>query len=80
MAIDDYDSDVQFGAWLREKRVGAGFSLEQVAEKSAISIDRLKSLEVGYADRSITRAESERLSAVYGLTLQECIDRAIRSP
>jgi transcriptional regulator with XRE-family HTH domain len=74
--IDDYELDINFGYWLKDQRISAGFTLEEAAKKSNVSIQRLKSLEMGYAERGITQAESERLCAVYQIALEDFLKRA----
>ncbi len=76
METNDYDADIVFGAWLRDQRVSAGMSIEEVSKKSGISIQRIKSLEVGYAEKGITKAESEQLCTAYKIVLKDFIHRA----
>lgn len=74
--MDDYKSDVEFGSWLREKRTQAGLSLEDAAQKTFISLERLKALELGYSERGVTRAESVRLSEAYHVALDTLLAEA----
>ena len=73
---NDYEADMEFGRWLRAQRVALGLTIEQAAEKTAIASSRLKSLEVGYAEKGITKAESEKLCALYRIDLKEFLRRA----
>lgn len=73
---DDYELDVMFGKWLRDLRVAAGLSLEDAAKHSGLPEQRLKSLEVGYAEKGITQRESETLSRAYKVPLKEILQRA----
>lgn len=73
----DHEIDVEFGQWLRDRRTRTGLSLEQAAERSNTSVDRLKSLELGYAEKGITGPESKKISAVYKIDLQELLDKAL---
>lgn len=75
--INEYDIDIRFGQWLRDQRLRHGLSLEQVAEHSGLSGERLNSLERGYAKKGITRIEAENLSVVYNVFLEDVIERAI---
>jgi transcriptional regulator with XRE-family HTH domain len=77
--MDDYTSDMNFGAWLIDQRKKTGLTVEQAAEKSGLTTHRLRSLEMGYAERSINRSESEQLCRTYQLPLEEFIERAIYS-
>lgn len=74
--LDDYELDVRFGLWLKEAREKAGLSLTDAARTSRIPEARLKSLEVGYADRGITRRESESLCVVYKVPLENFLRQA----
>ena len=73
---DDYTSDMLFGKWLRDQRIGAGLSLEDAALKAEIPLHRLKSLEMGLSERGINRAESEKLCAAYRIALSDLLARA----
>jgi hypothetical protein len=76
MEIDDYDSDSKFGHWLREQRITAGLNVKQAALKSGISEERIKALEIGYAERGITHSESQKLSMIYKINLPELLSMA----
>jgi hypothetical protein len=75
---DDYMADMEFGAWLRDQRVCAGFSLEEACQKASISPQRLKSLEMGLSERGINQQESEKLCGIYRIVLRDLIARASR--
>lgn len=72
----DHEIDVEFGQWLRNQRNNCGLTLEVASQKSGVPVERLKSLELGYAEKGITKVESDRLKALYRLDLQELLDRA----
>src|SRR5689334_7441788 len=74
--VDDYQSDVQFGEWLRKQREQKGLTLERASKEAMIETSRLKALEVGYADRGITRSEAVRLCAVYKIAVGEFLTQA----
>lgn len=74
--MDDYQSDIHFGEWLRNIREKSGLSLERVAALTAMEVSRLKALEVGYADRGITLSEAKKLSAAYKVGLEELLEEA----
>lgn len=74
---NDYDEDVQFGHWLREQRTRVGLTLEQAAATTGVPEARLKSLEMGYAEKGITMSESKKLSATYRVELKELLDKAV---
>ncbi len=76
METNDYESDSRFGHWLRDQRVRAGLNLRQAAMNSGIAEERLKALEIGYAERGITLSESEKISAAYKVTLVEFLSKA----
>jgi transcriptional regulator with XRE-family HTH domain len=76
MEPNDYDSDITFGIWLKDQRVANGLSIEDVSRKSGISVQRLKSLEIGYAEKGITHAESQKLCVLYKIELKDFIQRA----
>jgi transcriptional regulator with XRE-family HTH domain len=73
---DDYDSDAKFGLWLKEQRTSHGMTMEQAADASCIPVARLKSLEMGFAERGINQAESEKLSALYKVSLKVFLTHA----
>lgn len=73
----DHEIDIEFGQWLRDRRMGCGLTLEQSAQRTGIPSERLKSLELGYAQKGITSQESQRLCALYRLDAQELLDRAV---
>lgn len=77
METDDYNSDSKFGHWLRQQRVTAGLTLKQAALKTGLTEERIKALEIGYAERGITHAESQKLAAIYKVKLDEFISMAI---
>jgi transcriptional regulator with XRE-family HTH domain len=76
---DDYQSDKQFGAWLKEQRTRVGLTLEDAAAKSCIADSRLKSLEVGYAEKGINKDECEKLASLYKIDLKSFLNRAAES-
>jgi hypothetical protein len=73
---DDYASDVEFGKWLKDRRVAAGLTIEQAGKDGQISVQRLKSLEMGFCERGITRTEATRLCALYRMELKDLLSRA----
>lgn len=74
--LDDYELDLTFGQWLREQRMTLKLSVEQVSHVCGISSQRLRSLEVGYAEKGITREESEKLCSLYKKELKEFLEHA----
>jgi ribosome-binding protein aMBF1 (putative translation factor) len=68
--------DLEFGHWLKDQRVRVGLSLDDAAEKVMISSSRLKSLEMGFAEKGITKTEAERLSQIYKVQLDDVLKRA----
>lgn len=72
----DHEIDVEFGQWLRNQRNNCGLTLEIASQKSGVPVERLKSLELGYAEKGITKMESDKLKTLYRLDLQELLDRA----
>ncbi len=72
----DHEIDIEFGQWLRDRRTRSGLTLEQAAERSKMPVERLKSLELGYAQRGVTQQESEKICATFKINLQEFLDRA----
>ena len=80
MEVNDYDSDITFGFWLKDRRTAAGLTIEEASKKSEIPLQRLKSLEIGYAEKGITYAESQKICAVYHVPLEELIKRATQNP
>ena len=77
--LDDFQSDIQFGEWLRSQRVRLGSTIEQAAQLAKIPLERLKALELGLSERGITQNESVRLSTLYKLPLAEVLARATKS-
>jgi transcriptional regulator with XRE-family HTH domain len=77
METNDYDSDIAFGVWLRDQRTFSGISIEQVSRLCGLSVERLKSLEIGYAEKGITYPESQKLSAIYKISFDDFIRRAL---
>ncbi|MCM2322930.1 MAG: helix-turn-helix domain-containing protein, partial [Oligoflexia bacterium] len=73
---DDYQSDIQFGEWLRSRRMERGLTLEAAAEKAAMPVERLKGLEMGYSERGITPGEATHLAKLYGLKLEDFLAQA----
>jgi transcriptional regulator with XRE-family HTH domain len=73
---DDYQSDIEFGRWLKQQREAAGLSLEQAEKLTGIAPSRLKALEMGYAEKGIGRGEAENLSAAYRIALQTILEKA----
>jgi transcriptional regulator with XRE-family HTH domain len=72
----DHEIDIEFGQWLRDMRTRYKLSIEQAAKDSTLSVERLKSLELGYAEKGITQQESKKISHVYNVNLEELLDRA----
>lgn len=68
---DDFAADVKFGEWLREQRNRMGLTLEECAKRAALSVERLKCLELGLSERGITSSEGSRLASVYQVSLAE---------
>jgi transcriptional regulator with XRE-family HTH domain len=75
-SLDDYELDLRFGAWLRDQRVAVNLTIEQASKESGISSQRMRSLELGYSEKGITRSESEKLSALYKTKLSEFLHYA----
>ncbi len=80
MEANDYDSDFRFGKWLKDQRSEKGLSLEQASNEAVMSAERLNSLELGYAEKSITQPEAEGLSKLYQIPLGKIISMAIYCP
>jgi hypothetical protein len=76
LETDDYQSDKQFGAWLKEQITRAGLSLEEASARSCIPDSRLKSLEVGYAEKGINKDECEKLATLYKIDLKSFLQHA----
>ena len=74
--MDDYTSDMKFGQWLRDQRAAKGFTIEQAAERTGLSVERIKSLELGYSERGVTKSESTQLCTAYGIGLDLFLERA----
>jgi transcriptional regulator with XRE-family HTH domain len=74
--VDDYQSDIHFGEWLRKVREQKGLTIERAAREAMIEASRLRALEVGYAERGITRPEATRLSTAYQITLDDLLLQA----
>ena len=72
----DHEIDIEFGQWLRDTRMQCKLTIEEAARNSALSVERLKSLELGYAEKGVTRQESQKLCATYRIDLNELLDRA----
>lgn len=72
----DHEIDIEFGQWLRDLRMRCKMSVEQAAQSSALSTERLKSLELGYAEKGITAQESKKICAAYKVSLDEFLARA----
>lgn len=72
----EHEIDIEFGQWLRDMRTRYKLSIEQAAKDSSLSVERLKSLELGYAEKGITAQESKKISHVYNVNLNELLDRA----
>ncbi|MBI3543744.1 MAG: helix-turn-helix domain-containing protein [Deltaproteobacteria bacterium] len=75
-AKTDHEIDVEFGQWLRDQRSRCGLTLEQAAQRSGVAVERLKSLELGYAEKGITQHEADKIRTIYKLDLKEFLDRA----
>ena len=76
MPMNDYESDIELGQWIRDERTRCGLSLTDVARTSGISAQRLKELEDGQAKKSITRLEAKSLAVAYKIELSEILRRA----
>jgi hypothetical protein len=74
--VNDYEADIEFGKWMRERRMSAGLSIEQAAIKALMSETRIKSLETGLAVKGIQRKEVEMLSSLYGVAVKEFMAKA----
>jgi transcriptional regulator with XRE-family HTH domain len=73
---DDYESDIQFGRWLKEQREAAGLALEQVEKQTGLPVSRIKALETGFAEKGIQKNEAQILSTVYRVALETLLERA----
>lgn len=73
----DHEIDMEFGRWLRDLRAAAKLTLEQAATQSGVSAERLKSLELGYAEKGVTQQESKRICATYKVSLEEFLAHAV---
>lgn len=73
MIIDD-SIDAQIAARLRAEREGRGWSLEELARRSAVSRAMISKVERG--ESSPTATLLGRLSAAFGLTLSQLLARA----
>lgn len=73
----DHEIDIEFGVWLRDRRVQCGLTLEQAAARTTVAVERLKSLELGYAEKGITQNESKKICAAYKISLEEFLGRAV---
>ena len=73
----DHEIDIEFGQWLRDRRAQCDLTLEQAAQRTSIAVERLKSLELGYAEKGVTQAESKKICAAYKIDLTEFLDRAV---
>jgi len=74
---DDYAQDMDFGKWLKQLRESSGQSIEQIAQLAQITPERLRSLELGYSERGITKAEAERLAKAYKVDKAAFLARAV---
>jgi transcriptional regulator with XRE-family HTH domain len=72
----DHEIDIEFGQWLRDLRAGSGLTIEQASQRSGVPVERLKSLELGYAEKGVTQQESKKICVAYKVDLQEFLDRA----
>jgi transcriptional regulator with XRE-family HTH domain len=72
--ITSDDLDGRIAARLLAERTGRGWSLEQLAERSAVSRAMISKVERG--ESSPTAAVLGRLSAAFGLTLSQLLARA----
>lgn len=81
MLEDDYDNDfevdVSFGLWLKERRSRSCYHLKDAAQITCISEDRLDALEQGEAERGINYEEAEKLSRLYGVDIRAILQRAV---
>jgi hypothetical protein len=72
----DHEIDIEFGQWLRDMRTRCKLSVEQAAQSSTLPVERIKSLELGYAEKGITKQESQKICTAYRIGLEEFLDRA----
>jgi transcriptional regulator with XRE-family HTH domain len=73
----DHEIDMEFGQWLRDQRTNCGLTLEQAAKRSNVPAERLKSLELGYAEKGVTQQESQKISGAYKISLEDFLNRAL---
>jgi len=72
----DHEIDIEFGQWLRDVRTRCKLTIEEAASRSAIAPERLKSLELGYAEKGVTGQESKKICVTYRVSLEEFLERA----
>ncbi|MGZ6369429.1 MAG: helix-turn-helix domain-containing protein [Bdellovibrionota bacterium] len=76
METNDFESDSEFGKWLKEQRARCSLTVEEAAQKSGVPVARLKSLEMGYAEKGIIQSECEKLAALYKIALKTFLQHA----
>ena len=76
-AKDDYSQDMDFGKWLKQLREASGQTIEQIAQKAQLTPERLRSLELGYSERGITKPEATRLAKAYNVETKVFLARAV---
>ena len=74
---EENEIDKAFGAWLKERRLKKGFSINYASDLSNIPYRRLWALEEGMTPKGITRVEVESLAEVYGIDPRAILKRAI---
>lgn len=63
------------GTKFREARKAAGLSMPQLAEKSGVGLDNLKSYEIGRRDINIARVDIVRaLAQALNCTIEDLLD------
>jgi len=74
---NDYEVDVSFGRWLKERRYRSCYNLKDAARISGILEDRLDALEQGEADYGINYEEAEKISRLYDVDIRAILRRAV---
>ncbi len=72
----DHEVDMEFGQWLRDQRAKTGLTLEQASQRCGLATERLKSLELGYAEKGFTAPESKKVCAAYKIDINELLNKA----
>ena len=72
----DHEVDMEFGQWLRDQRAKTKLTMEEAAQRAGLLPERLKSLELGYAEKGITQQEAQKLCSAYRIDIKELLDKA----